>query len=94
MTKEDIKQLVYDIRFECSEEEINDIYKTLLMLEKRIDTFKNINTEGVEEMVYPLPTITTYLREDVVDNVKSRADILKNASKTINGHVIVPKVVR
>lgn len=93
MTKEDIKQLVYDIRFECSEEEIENIYETLLSLEKKVESFKDIDTSGVEEMVYPLPTITSYLREDVVDNVKSRQDILKNAAKTINGHVIIPKVV-
>jgi aspartyl-tRNA(Asn)/glutamyl-tRNA(Gln) amidotransferase subunit C len=45
-------------------------------------------------MVYPFEMETTFLREDVVENVLSEEDALKNAAKTRNGHVLVPKVVR
>ena len=45
-------------------------------------------------MVYPFEMPTTFLREDVVENVCSQEDALKNAKAQKEGHFVVPKVVK
>lgn len=53
-----------------------------------------MDTDGVEPMVYPFEAPTTFLREDVVSDVLSQEDALKNVKDARMGHVHVPKVVK
>ena len=53
-----------------------------------------IDTENVEEMIYPFEEETTFLRDDVVTNVISQDDAVANVTKKIEGHFILPKVVK
>ena len=53
-----------------------------------------VNTDGVEEMVYPFEEPTAFLRDDVVTNVISQDDALANVDKKIEGHFVLPKVVK
>lgn len=94
MKSEVIKELAREVRFECSEEEVKEIATAFEILENQLAFFEEINTEGVEEMIFPFDVETSFLREDVAENVRSREDILRNAAETLNGHVVVPKVVR
>lgn len=94
MTEKDIQELAKDIRFRCNDEEIKDIIHSFELLERQLAFFEEIDTNEVEEMIFPLPTESSYLRDDEKIEVKSREEILKNAAKTFNGHVVVPKVVR
>lgn len=45
-------------------------------------------------MVYPFEEATTFLREDVEEDVLSQEDALKNVKDVRMGHVHVPKVVK
>ena len=94
MKKEEIQELALNVRFEVNEEETKDIENDFVTLEKMLEFFDSINTDGVEEMVYPFEEATDYFREDEVSNVISQADALSNVAKTRQGHIVVPKVVK
>ena len=61
---------------------------------QQIELLDGIDTEGVEEMIYPFEAETTFLREDSVDNVISQEAALLNVKSAKAGHVHVPKVVK
>lgn len=90
----EIKKLALDIKFELSDEEASDIQNDFVLLEKKLALLDVINTDGVEEMIYPFDIETSYLREDEVSDVLSVEDSLSNVSKTKQNHVVVPKVVK
>lgn len=94
MKKEEIQELALNVRFEVNEEETKDIENDFVTLEKMLKFFDSINTDGVEEMVYPFEEATDYFREDEVSNVISQTDALSNVAKTRQGHIVVPKVVK
>ena len=74
------KKLAHDIMFDLNDEEVSELH--------------GIDTEGVEEMIYPFEAETTFLREDSVDNVISQEAALLNVKSAKAGHVHVPKVVK
>ena len=94
MEKEIINELALNVRFKVNDEEANDIEKDFSTLEKMLEFFDSINTDGVEEMVYPFEEATTFFRDDEVSNVISQSDALSNVAKTKQGHIVVPKVVK
>ena len=89
-----MQELANDLMFSVNDDEIKDIIKEFDSLDKMISFFDSINTDGVEEMVYPLDIETAYLREDKEDNKISQEDALINVKKTKQGHILVPKVVK
>lgn len=88
------KALANKLMFDLSDDEVKFVEAEFEMLLKQIDLLDHIDTEGVEEMVYPLFPVTTFLREDEVSDVLSQDAVLQNAKKVKEGHVHVPKVVR
>ena len=94
MNKEKVRELANDIMFDVTDEEAEDICNDFVTLEKMLDFFDSINTDGVEEMVYPFEDPTTYLRDDEVTDVISQKEVLSNAPKQKQGHIVVPKVVK
>ena len=94
MDKAKVQELANDLMFSVNDDEIKDIINEFESLEKMISFFDSINTDGVEEMVYPLDIETTYLREDKEDNKISQEDALVNVKKIKQGHILVPKVVK
>ena len=86
--------LANDLRFKLSDKEIEGIKKRFERLEKQISQFEKVDTENVEPMIYPFEAPTTYLREDVVDEVLSQKEVLTNVKDARMGHVHVPKVVK
>ena len=94
MEKEEIKVLANKLMFDVTEEEIKDIENGFAELEGMLKFFDEINTDGVEEMIYPFDDETDFFREDKEDSVLSQSDVLANAGKVISGHVVVPKVLK
>lgn len=94
MNKEQIKELALDLKFSVTDEEAADIENDFVLLEGMLAFFDEINTDGVEEMVYPFEAATSYIREDEVSNVISQKEALSNVPKVKQGHIVVPKVVR
>lgn len=94
MEKEYIRHLAHQIMFDVNDEEIEEIQKELENVQKYVQILNEIDTEGVEEMIYPFEAETTYMREDVVEHVVTQKEALSNASEVRLGHVLVPKVVK
>ena len=87
-------KLAHDIMFDVSDDEVVELQAEFKELLSQIDVLNEIDTEGVEEMIYPFEAETKFLREDVVANVISQEDALSNAKSVKAGHVHVPKVVK
>ena len=94
MDKAKVQELANDLMFKVNDDEINDIINEFDSLDKMISFFDSIDTENVEEMIYPIDIETTYLREDEESNTISQEDALANVKKTKQGHILVPKVVK
>lgn len=93
-SSEYLRKLANDLKFSLSDEEVEDLKKDFVAVEKQMELFETIDTEGVEPMVYPFEAPTTFLREDVEDEVLSQEEALQNAPEVRMGHVHVPKVVK
>lgn len=94
MNKETIKELANDIMFDVNDDEIKDIEDEFIKLDKMLELFDSIDTNGIEEMVYPFENPTTFLRDDDSSDTISQKDAMANVAKTKQGHVVVPKVVK
>ena len=88
------KKLAHDIMFDLNDEEVSELQEEFKVLLQQIELLDGIDTEGVEEMIYPFEAETTFLREDSVDNVISQEAALLNVKSAKEGHVHVPKVVK
>ena len=88
------KTLAHQLMFDLSDEEADSIVEEFTSLEKQMGLLEAIDTENVEEMIYPFEEETTFLRDDVVTNVISQDDAVANVTKKIEGHFILPKVVK
>ena len=53
-----------------------------------------VNTDGVEPMVYPFEEETSFLRDDQVSNVITQEEALSNVEKKLEGHFVLPRVVK
>ncbi len=94
MDKAYIQKLANQLMFDLNDEEILELQEEFVTLQKQIALLEQIDTEGVEEMIYPFEAETSFLREDEVSHVISREDALRNAKAVMAGHVHVPKVVK
>lgn len=88
------KKLAHDIMFDLSDEEVSQLQDEFKELLQQISLLEEINTDGVEEMIYPFEASTSYLREDNVDHVISQEEALSNVKSVKAGHIHVPKVVK
>ena len=87
-------KLANDLKFDLSDEEIEELKKDFVAVEKQVSLFEKVDTQGVEPMVYPFETPTVFLREDVVSDVLTQEEALKNVKDARMGHVHVPEVVK
>ena len=93
-SKEYFKKLALNLMFEISDEEAENIIKEFATFNEQLKIFDEIDTEGVEEMVYPFDVETTYLREDVPDHYLTKQEALSNVSKEVEGHFVLPRVLK
>ena len=87
------KDLANQLRFSLSDAEAQDIKNEFDVLIDQMDLLNKVDTEGIEPMVYPFDEETSFMREDVADQVLPVQEVLKNAPKTKNGFFVTQKVV-
>ena len=92
--REYFRQLAHQLMFDLSDEEADGIVKEFGELETQMSLLDQVNTDDTEEMIYPFDQATSFLRDDVVTNVISQADAMKNVKKNLEGHFVLPKVVK
>ena len=93
-SNEYFKKLANDIMFDISDAEAEELKDEFQQLLEQIDVLNEIDTDGVEEMIYPFEAETTYLRCDEVARVITQQEALSNVKSVKAGHVHVPKVVK
>lgn len=79
-------------RLEFSAEEKASIREDLNRMLAFVDKLKEVDTEGVEPLIY-MTAGEDELREDVVDNRLSQEEALKNAPDKDTDYFKVPKVL-
>ena len=87
------KQLAKQLRFSLSDTEAADIADEFGILLDQMRLLDKIDTEGVEEMIYPIEAETTFLREDVIGHTFTSEEALSNAPRKANDHFVTVKVV-
>ena len=90
----EVKKLAEMLMFKPSDEEAQEIIEEFKTFDRQLALLDKIDTEAVEEMIFPFDVKTSFLRDDEADHILSQDDVLKNVAKTKQGHVVVPKVVR
>lgn len=88
------EKLAHSLMFKIDENDLKVITAEFEYLESQLQLLDAIDTEGVEAMVYPFEKPVAYLREDKVDHVLDKDEVLANAKHTKEGHFVVPKVVK
>ena len=51
-------KLANDLKFDLSDEEIEELKKDFVAVEEQVSLFEKVDTEGVEPMVYPFEAPT------------------------------------
>jgi hypothetical protein len=92
--REYFRKLANQLMFNISDEEADELVSEFGTLEKQFAIMEEIDTDGVEEMIYPFEEPTTYIRHDEPDHVISQDDAMRNVTKKLEGHFVLPKVVK
>jgi aspartyl/glutamyl-tRNA(Asn/Gln) amidotransferase, C subunit len=92
--EEYFRGLAEDLMFELTTEEATAIKNEFIILQKQLDLLDEIDTEGVEEMIYPFEQPTTFMREDVVEDVLTVDEALSNAKRRRKEYIVLPRVVK
>ena len=92
--REYFQKLANQLMFNISDEEADELVSEFDTLEKQFAIMEEIDTDGVEEMIYPFEEPTTYIRHDEPDHVISQDDAMRNVTKKLEGHFVLPKVVK
>ncbi|MFM6983526.1 MAG: Asp-tRNA(Asn)/Glu-tRNA(Gln) amidotransferase subunit GatC [Chitinophagaceae bacterium] len=92
ITDEKIEQLAHLSRLEFDTETKAKIKTDLENILDFCEKLNEVDTEGVEPLIYMTETMNT-VREDVVEQSFSREQILSNAPKKDSDYFRVPKVI-
>lgn len=89
--KEEIKHIAKLSKIKLSDEELCQISKQVEQILEYVDQLNEINDD-----IEPLENISgnyNRLRDDVIIDFNNKEQILKNAPKTKDGFILVPKVL-
>jgi aspartyl/glutamyl-tRNA(Asn/Gln) amidotransferase, C subunit len=92
--KEFYQALARQLMFELSDEEAEEVKNEFTYLLEQLELLEKVDTDGVEEMIYPFEDEVSYIRRDEIGEYLSQEEALKNAKKVKQGMVLVPKVVK
>lgn len=91
---EKLRELSLALKFDMSDEEYVKLQNDFETLLKQMDLInQTISTDGVENMDFPFPVVSFYLRDDDIIEDYPRDEILKNAKTIEDGQIKVSKVV-
>tara|TARA_B100001750_G_C15122904_1_gene405937 strand:+ start:134 stop:433 length:300 start_codon:yes stop_codon:yes gene_type:complete len=92
--KSTVERLAELSKLEFSEKEKGEMVKDFKKMVEFVDKLKEVDTEGVDPLIYVNEDVTNVMREDKVENMVSREDALKNAPDKDTSYIKVPKVVK
>ena len=92
INKKVLKKLASLSKINFSSEEAGKMLEDFNKLVQFINTLDEVDTTGVEPLTH-IHENSNILREDKVDNMLSKADMLNNAPKSNSDYIKVPKVL-
>lgn len=92
ITNEKIEQLAHLSKLEFDESAKNKIKVDLTNILALCEKLNDIDTEGVEPLIYLTDTINNVREDELVESI-SRKDALENAPKKDSDFFKVPKVI-
>tara|TARA_Y100001968_G_C18717196_1_gene418473 strand:+ start:160 stop:462 length:303 start_codon:yes stop_codon:yes gene_type:complete len=92
--KKTVERLAELSKLEFSEKEKEEMVKDFQKIVSFVNKLKELDTEGVEPLVYVNENITNVLREDIPREMVSREDALKNAPDKDTNYIKIPNVLR
>lgn len=93
LSKSEILGLANELHFTLDDQEIYEVMDEFEVLMQQLAMIEALDTSNVTEMVYPLDSVVAIMREDNANHVLPVEAVLKNAPKTKDNFVVVPKVV-
>ncbi|WP_071442118.1 Asp-tRNA(Asn)/Glu-tRNA(Gln) amidotransferase subunit GatC [Traorella massiliensis] len=93
-SKEMLRKLANQVMFDLNDQECEELQEEFETYLKQLDLLNKIDTENVEEMVYPFDTPTSFIRNDDEVYAISQEDAMKNVPQASENYVVVPKVVK
>lgn len=96
MSREYLRKMAKDILIDIDEDVLEALIKEFNKIDEHLSRIKNINVEGIEPMFLIDEELTSYLREDKVNEqlLIKKQDLLSNAAAKNEDYVIIRKVVR
>ena len=92
--KSTVERLAKLSKLEFSEQEKIEMVKDFKKMVGFVDKLKEVDTEGVEPLIYINEDVTNVVREDKVEGMLSVEDALKNAPEKDSSYIKVPKVLK
>ena len=92
--KSTVERLAKLSKLEFSEQEKMEMVEDFKKMVGFVDKLKEVDTEGVEPLIYINEDVTNVMREDEVKDMLSVEDALKNAPEKDSSYVKVPKVLK
>lgn len=92
INKQVLKKLASLSKINFSSEEEGKILEDFNKLVQFINTLDEVDTTGVEPLTH-IHENSNILREDKVDNMLSKSEMLNNAPKSNSDYIKVPKVL-
>ena len=91
ITKQQVEHVAKLARLSLTENEVALYTEQLSNILGYIDQLNEVNTEGIEPMTQPIPTVNV-MREDIVKKQFERSEVLSNAPHEEYGFFRVPKI--
>ena len=91
ITKEQVKHVANLARLSLDEDEKETYTEQLSKILDYIDKLNEVNTQKIEPMTQPIPTVNV-MRVDIVKKLFERDEMLKNAPVEEYGFFRVPKI--
>ncbi len=91
ITKKDVEHVAKLARLELTEDEKEKFATQLSSIIEHINQLNEVDTTDVEPMAHPYP-LGNVVREDEVEYLVSKKDLLSNAPDEEDGYFKVPKI--
>jgi aspartyl-tRNA(Asn)/glutamyl-tRNA(Gln) amidotransferase subunit C len=92
LTLSDVHRIAHLARIEITEEQAGATAAQLNDIFAMIERIGQVDTAGVQPMTHPLDGIQR-LREDLVEPLPEREELLRNAPEQQDGLFLVPRVI-
>jgi len=88
-----LQQLAQELMFELNEAQCKTLLLDFKVFAKQLTIIKNINTNHVQPMDYPLPIVNTFLRSDNIEEPLSAKQVLALAPTKKQDYITIKQVI-